>query len=124
MPRPTDNGFNPYRWYLKDKKKFESLQENENNMVASSWLFHQQMDGENSPDGVSVAGVGQQAPNAEQHDNHHRVAVTLKLEFTSKDYADVFQGNETAHRESDTTWHTVVYVTDPKLFGECVAWKY
>ena len=118
-------GFNPYKCHLKDKAKFSSLHRNENNMVAASWLFHQQMDGLNSTEGVpvvalSVASVGQE--RSAQHEN--RVAVTLKLEFSSKYLADVFQGNETARRESDTTWQTVVFVTDPKLFGECIAWKY
>jgi hypothetical protein len=93
--------------------------------VAASWLFHQQMDGLNSTEGVpvvalSVASVGQE--RSAQHDD--RVAVTLKLEFSSKYLADIFQGNETARRESDTTWQIAVFVTDPKMFGECIAWKY
>ena len=69
---------------------------------------------------LSVASVGPE--RSSQHEN--RVAVTLTLEFSLKYFADVFQGNATAHRESETTWQTVVYVTDPKLFGECIAWKY
>ena len=118
-------GFNPYKCHLKDKDKFKSLQGNENNMVAASWQLHQLIDGLNSREGLpivalSVASVGQE--RSAQHDN--RVPLTLRLEFSVKYFADIFQGNNTARRENDMAWQTVVYVTDPKLFGECIAWKY
>jgi len=75
-------GFNPYKCHLKDKAKFKSLQNNENNMVAASWELHQQMDGLNSIDGIpgvalSVVKWGNE--RIAEHDN--RIMVRLNLEF-------------------------------------------
>jgi hypothetical protein len=115
----------PYKCHLKDKAKFKSLQANENNMLAASWPFHQMMDGLHTEDGLPMVCISVQsqgdAPSASHGD---RVPVTLRLEFRHQSAAAGYVGNTTtSKRINETVWDVTVYVTDPKLFCDCVAWK-
>ena len=115
----------PYKCHLKDKAKFKSLQTNENNMLAASWPFHQMMDGINTEDGLPMVCISVQSQGGSRSASHgDRVPVTLRLEFRNQAVAAGYVGNDRASkRVSETVWDVTVYVTDPKLFGECVAWK-
>jgi len=50
-----------YKFHLKDKAKFQKLQNNENNMVAASWTFHQLMDGLNTTEGIPLVALSVKA---------------------------------------------------------------
>ena len=110
---------------MKDKAKFKGLQKNENNMIAASWTFHQQLDGLNVQEGIPLAAI------SVKDASHHRVAsqdnrfrVTLSIEFFYPDLAVWFAAVEGARKgKDDNTWETVVYVQDKNLFCECIEWK-
>jgi hypothetical protein len=115
----------PYKCHFKDKSKFKSLQNNDNNMLAASWTFHQMMDGLNTVDDlplvcISVLSQG----NARSTDHEERVLMTLQLEFFRPAAAAAYIGNKsTSKRINETVWNVDVYVDDPKLFTDCVSWK-
>ena len=114
-----------YKCHLKDKAKFKSLQNDENNMVAASWPFHQMMDGLNTMEGIPLVALSVKEASEQRlsaYDN--RYAVTLLLEFFYKDLAAVFAAKEGARRVSSSSWETVVYVRDKTEFEKCVVWKF
>jgi hypothetical protein len=115
----------PYKCHLKDKAKFKALQANENNMLAASWPFHQMMDGLNTEDGLPMVCISVESRGESRSAAHgNRVPVTLQLEFRNQVAAAGYTGNDRASKRiNDTVWKVMVYVTDPKLFCECVAWK-
>jgi hypothetical protein len=115
----------PYKCHLKDKAKFKSLQTNENNMLAASWPFHQMMDGINTEDGLPLVCISVQSQgDSRSASNGDRVPVTLRLEFRNQAAAAGYVGKDRASKcVNETVWDVTVYVSDPKLFCECVAWK-
>ena len=117
---------NHYKCHLKDKARFKGLQSNENNMVAASWAFHQQLDGLNVKEGIPLVAISiKSASNhwVASHDN--RYPVTLSIEFFYPDLAASFAAVDGARKGmDDSTWETLVYVQDKILFVECVQWKY
>jgi hypothetical protein len=114
-----------YKCHIKDKAKFKSFQNNDNNMVAASWPFHQMMDGLNTPEGIPLVALSVQKSlpcrNLE-YDNLY--AVTLLLEFYYTDLAQAFAAKEGARKLSDESWETVVYFHDKVIFQECIEWKW
>mmetsp|Transcript_17327 Transcript_17327/g.47308 ORF Transcript_17327/g.47308 Transcript_17327/m.47308 type:complete len:361 (+) Transcript_17327:452-1534(+) len=122
---------NPYKLHLKDKAKFKELRENENNMLAGSWPFHQLLDGLNTREGhgVPLLSIGwlSSSTNAVQFDDgERRYRVDVQVEFFT-------EGAETDLKDSlkvgssrvrDRVWKTFVYVQDPHLFKECIQWKH
>jgi hypothetical protein len=117
---------NHYRCHLKDKAKYKHLQNNENNMVAASWTFHQQLDGLNVQEGIPLAAMSIKdaaKDRSTSHDNRYRV--TLAIQFFYSDLAASFAAQLGAKNNIDQkTWETVVYVQDKNLFSECVKWKF
>jgi len=117
---------NHYKCHLKDKAKFKGLQSNENNMLAATWTFHQQLDGLNVQEGIPLVAIS--VKNASSHrvaSQDDRFRVTLSIEFFYPDLAASFAAVDGARKgEDDRTWETVVYVRDRNLFGECVDWKF
>jgi hypothetical protein len=115
----------PYKCHLKDKSKFNSLQCNENNMLAASWPFYKMMDGLNTEGGlpmVCIFVLSQGHSRSAAHEN--RISMTLRLDFYSPAAAAVYVENDgTSTRISNKVWNVVVYVDDPQLFIECVSWK-
>ena len=115
-----------YKCHLKDKSKFKVLQNNETNMLAASWNFHQQLDGLNVEEGIPLAAISvKQASNSRVATHDNRYCVTLSVEFFYPELAVSFAALEEAKKnESENIWETVVYVEDKSLFADCVAWKY
>jgi hypothetical protein len=115
----------PYKCHLKDKARFKTLQREENNLVVASWSFHQMLDGLNTMEAsipllaLSVRSTSEHRSAA--HDNRYSVA--LGLEFFDKIDADSFQPRVGAKKIDSKTWETVVYVSDKKVFQDCVEWK-
>lgn len=59
-----------------------SLLNDENNMVAASWTFHQMMDGLDTTDGIPLVAMSVSATSEETSTAHgNRYAATLLLEF-------------------------------------------
>ena len=117
-------GYNPYKCHLKDKTKFKSLQNNENNMVAASWQLHQQMDGLNATDGIPGVRITVHSSTGERSAEHEqRIPVCLNLEFRNHHLASLFQGVAMPRKISATVWQITIFVQDLDLFRECVAWK-
>ena len=117
---------NHYKCHLKDKAKFRQLQNNENNMVAASWSFHQQLDGLNVGEGIPLAAMSMKEASScrsASHDNRYRVILSIK--FFYPELVASFAAQELAKKGDDQeTWETVVYVQDKELFAECLDWKY
>ena len=119
---------NHYKCHLKDKAKFRKLQNNENNMVAASWTFHQQLDGLNVQEGIPLVAMSVKDASKDRsasHDNRYRV--TLTIAFFYSELATSFAAREGAQRrdrDKIKSWETVVYVQDKNLFSECVEWKF
>ena len=115
-----------YKCHLKDKAKFKHLQNDENNMLAASWTFHQQLDGLNVEEGMPLAAISVKKASSGQiaaHDN--RYSVTLLIEFFYPELAAVFAAPvEAGKGDQENTWETVVYVQDRNVFAECVRWKF
>ena len=117
-------GYNPYKCHLKDKAKFKDYRNDENNMVAASWQLHQQLDGLNSTEGIpGVIMTISSTATDRSADHENRTAVSLNLEFHNEYLASLFQGNRMPKKIDERNWQITVFVKDPKIFGECVAWK-
>ena len=113
-----------YKCHLKDKAKFRHLQMNENNMVAASWLFHQQLDGLNVEEGIPLVALSwtdaSDGPLA-SHNGRYRVA--LLVEFFYQELAAAFAAPDLSRKVDGKKWQITVYVEDKDLFKECVDWK-
>eukprot|EP00545_Synedropsis_sp_CCMP1620_P011822 CAMPEP_0119014332 /NCGR_PEP_ID=MMETSP1176-20130426/9529_1 /TAXON_ID=265551 /ORGANISM="Synedropsis recta cf, Strain CCMP1620" /LENGTH=352 /DNA_ID=CAMNT_0006967487 /DNA_START=22 /DNA_END=1080 /DNA_ORIENTATION=- len=119
-------GLMSYKCHLKDKAKFKKLQNNENNMLAASWSFHQMMDGLRTNDRLPMVAISVKSRGSHRSAAHaNRVAVTLLLEFREEAQASWFQGSQGATKIQGTNnWEVVAFVEDPQIFCDCVAWKH
>ena len=120
-------GLLPYKSHLKDKSKFKTLQNNENNLLAVSWPFHQMMDGLNTDQGLPMVAISVRSRTGSASVDHDdRYPITLLLKFREETHAAMFQGNDnegSKRIEGTNNWEVVVFVEDPKVFCACVAWK-
>ncbi|KAG7342462.1 hypothetical protein IV203_007555 [Nitzschia inconspicua] len=115
---------NHYKCHLKDKAKFKQLQWNENNMVAASWLFHQQLDGLNVAEGIPLVALSfKTASNDRLVSHNRRYRVTLLVEFFYQELAAVFAPTGLARKIDETSWEISLYVEDKHMFKECIDWK-
>ena len=113
-----------YKCHLKDKAKFKQLQMNENNMVAASWLFHQQLDGLNVEEGIPLVALSWKAASNDRLVSHNRrYQVTLLVEFFYQELAAAFASTGLARKIDETSWEISVYVEDKHMFKECIDWK-
>jgi hypothetical protein len=118
-------GLAHYKCHLKSKAKFKHLLNDESNMVAASWPFHQMLDGLHTTESIPLvvlSVINSAEFSSAAHGN--RYSVTLKVKFRDKACASSFAAIDMAKRLDDTTWETVVHVLDKETFLECVAWKY
>ena len=115
-----------YKCHLKDKAKFKQLQNNENNMVAASWPFHQQLDGLNVEEGIPLAAISvKKASSSRIAAYGNRYCVTLSIEFFHPELAVSFAAPEGARKgDQENIWEVVMYVEDKSVFTACVDWKY
>ncbi|KAG7372997.1 hypothetical protein IV203_033721 [Nitzschia inconspicua] len=96
---------NHYKCHLKDKAKFKQLQCNENNMVAASWLFHQQLDGLNVAEGIPLVALSfKTASNDRLVSHNRRYRVTLLVEFFYQELAAAFAPTGLARKIDETSW--------------------
>ncbi|KAG7340341.1 hypothetical protein IV203_023884 [Nitzschia inconspicua] len=115
---------NHYKCHLKDKAKFMQLQWNENNMVAASWLFHQQLDGLNVAEGIPLVALSfKTASNDRLVSHNRRYRVTLLVEFFYQELAAAFAPTGLARKIDETSWEISLYVEDKHMFKECIDWK-
>jgi hypothetical protein len=114
-----------YKCHLKDKAKFKQLQNDENNMVAASWPFHQQLDGLNVEEGMPLLAMSvKEASSCRSATHANRYPVTLSIRFFFPELAASFAAQEFARKGNNDTWETIVYVQDKSTFSECVEWKF
>jgi hypothetical protein len=114
-----------YKCHLKNKSKFKELRNDENNIVAASWIFHQLLDGLNTAEGIPLVLLS--VKSASDHRiaaQGNRVLVTLNLEFFFQENAAAFAASEGARKVDDMNWETVIFVKDRDQFQKCVEWKY
>ena len=113
-----------YECHLISKTKSIKYQANENNLVAASWIFHQQLDGLNVAEGIPLVAISvkSSSPHCKAgYDN--RYAVDLTLEFFYAELATAFAAKDGARKKNETTWETTVFVQDKDVFENCVAWN-
>ena len=129
----------PYCCRLKPKMTFRDICDDPNNQLAASWLFRQYLHGLHTEDITGKKDVPQLAMNVSFSDGNYcsdesmvcelptkRTKVTLILEFRSSEVAS-FMGQrlkDGSRKLSDTQWETFIFVTDSKVFHECLLWKY
>ena len=129
----------PYRCHLISKSTIEkskdldkSLADDDNNLLAASWLFHQYLDGSNVEDectGLSLPQIAESRDFKEEivgDPPFKRKQVELSVQCRDDDIAKVIgqrlkNGSES---KSKKEWKIFVHVTDPQLFCDCLEWKY
>ena len=127
---------NPYRCHIKGQKSFPQLKDNDNNMLALSWLLHQFFDGLNlvdEPSGqIKVPQIAIRC-NSDHFTEElvgtpvvKRKKVSLTIECRTVAIfeavgARIKLGSE---RVSDLEWKTFVYVENPYVFCDCLEWKF
>lgn len=115
---------NHIKCHLHDKAKNKKLQNDENNMIAASWPFHQMLDGIATREGVPLLRLSffsaSDHPIATQ-DN--RYAVSLNIEFRDVASAQNYQAPDGAVQRDEVNWTTTVYVKNKTTFKTCLDWK-
>uniref|UniRef100_A0A6T7I4N0 Uncharacterized protein n=1 Tax=Attheya septentrionalis TaxID=420275 RepID=A0A6T7I4N0_9STRA len=112
-----------YKCHLHDKAKNKRLQNNENNMVAASWYFHQLLDGVHTDDKIPLVVLTfVSASEARLADKDNRYQVKISVEFFDQKYRETYQAPVGA-RLMDGVWQTSVFVKDKNIFKTCVDWK-
>jgi hypothetical protein len=125
------NARKPYRLHIKDKAQFKGLRDNENNMFAGSWTFHQLFDGLHTVEGhgvplLAIQWLGSDPKVTQFPDGERRFKVELQIEFfTDAAEADLVNNLKIgSSKVSDRNWKVFVHVCEPKTFKECIKWKY
>ena len=121
-----------YRLHLKNKGQSyghdRALANNENNMVAGSWQFHQFFDGLNMENNMPCIALkpGEVGAEVMFEGQHKRRRVHVTIECYDDDVASVMRASlkEGSKSVSQTVFASEVYVTNPKTFVECLQWKY
>lgn len=118
-------GLKQYKCHLYDKAKNKTYLNNENNMIAASWTFHQMLDGLNTDERIPLLRVSLKSSSPNRHaEKDNRYAVALGIEFKDEALAQNYQSPVGAKKVDDTNWEVTVYVQDKGVFEECVNWKY
>jgi hypothetical protein len=127
---------NPYCCHIKGQKAFPALKNDNNNMLALSWLLHQYFDGLNVVDEPSGQHkVPQIAINyVSRHFTEEMVGipsvkrrqVTLTIECRTITISKVVGARLKLGSEkiSDLMWKTFVHVENPDILCDCLEWKY
>lgn len=122
---------NPYKLHIKDKSRFRALRDNENNMFAGSWTFHQLFDGLNTTEGhliplMAIKWIRCDSNATSFLDGESRFKVELQIEFFTEAAETDLKGSlkQGSTRVSEKKWGVFVHVSDPKTFKECIDWKY
>lgn len=125
-------GCKTYKMHLKNQGKhfnFQHLANNENNMLAGTGFFHKFFDGLNTDNtnmptvAIKSAGLGDEE---EVGIGIKRRKVMVDLECRS-DCSAITVGSflkSGSVKIDEVTWRSSVLVTDHKLFGDCLEWKY
>ena len=118
-------GLKHYKCHLYDKAKNRAYQNDENNMIAASWPFHQMLDGLNTDEKIPLLRLSFKSSSARrQADNDNRYAVTLGIEFKDEALARNYQCPEGGIQVDNKHWEVAVHVRNKEIFEECVNWKY
>ena len=107
---------NHIKCHLHDKAKNKKLQNDENNMIAASWPFHQMMDGIATTEKIPtlrLSFISASDHTFAAHDN--RYGVTVGIEFRDPASAGNYQAPNEAIQVDLLNWRTVVYVKNKKL---------
>lgn len=119
-------GLNHYKCHLHDKAKNKAYQNNENNMIAASWAFHQMLDGLNTEEKIPLLRVSFASSSPRRRaDMDNRYEVLLGIEFKDEVFSQNYssQSQEGARRVDIKNWEVTVYVQDKEVFEKCVKWK-
>ena len=118
-------GLKHVKCHLHDKAKNKKLQNDENNMVAASWPFHQMMDGISTKESIPLLRLSfLKASQNRLAEFDNRFRVTVQVEFRHVANASLYRAPLGAVKLNETTWKTDVYVKDKQIFQECLEWKY
>jgi hypothetical protein len=124
-------GNKSYKMHLKNKGKkygFLDLAKDENNMLVGSWAFHQVFDCLNHGQKVPVIAIvgGDIMEDLEVEFGTKRRKVMLTIEFHNEEVESAVSSmlKEGSKNLGGLSWESFVHVTNPKLFKECLQWKY
>jgi hypothetical protein len=119
----TPLGVAQYKCHLHDKAKNKRFQNNENNMVAASWYFHQLLDGLNTEDKIPLVVLSlKSVSEARLVAKDNRYQVTIAVEFFDQKYLAAYQAPTGASLVAGL-WQTSVFVKDKDIFKKCIGWK-
>lgn len=117
---------NFYQMNLKDKALFKALKNNENNIIAGTWIFHQHLDALNLDEDVPCLAL-RFVSKADERDASMdgRVCVVVEIEFLDVTSEEKIKGNfkPGTARVKDLVWQTTLHVKDAVIFKECMDWK-
>lgn len=116
---------NHVKCHLHDKAKNKKLQNDENNMIAASWPFHQMMDGIATTEKIPtlrLSFISASDHTLAVHDNRYEVSVGI--EFRDAASASNYQPPTGAIKVDALNWRTVVYVKNKETFKTCLEWKH
>ena len=119
-----------YKCHLISKQDKEYAN-NPDNVIYASWLFHQQLDGLNTVDGVGVAIKFSHLGDLEEVQlgngrYEYRQKVNVIVEFRYSDVAMAFSGllKDGTERISDNEYRSFVFARDGECMRYCLERKY
>ena len=118
-----------YKCHSKDKTKFKAIQTNENNMLAASWTFHQQLDGLNVHKGIPLAAISVTSASSHRiasQDNRYSVKLCIEFLYPATCWPRFLLRSKGRGRARTIVpgKQLCTFKTKP-LFAECVVgWKY
>ena len=125
-------GTKTYKLHLKNQGKMygheKSLKNNEDNMLAGTWLFHQHFDGLNHDMKMpSIAIKPGAVEETVEFSGHKRRKVVVEIEFHDDQAETAISPMLKTGSEKSTPplrWRSFVHVRDAKTFKDCLQWKY
>eukprot|EP01137_Pigoraptor_chileana_P024192 Opistho-2@91729 len=118
----------PYRLHLKSKALFPGVQNDPDNVLYGSWMFHCLLDGLNRPDqcpGIAIRIISIQPLELPGERRHY---AQLAIEFSAVEVLETWKfwlkaGTQYPDGEVATA-RTFIYIDNPDCFRSCALWKY
>ena len=138
IERPEVFAYNrPIKCYIKPRKDFKELINNENNLLAMSWNFHDYFDGVMTEDretgNIDIPLIAIKPPAKRDFTDElvgdpplKRKRVEVVVECRGEAVGEIIgkQLKMGTEKLSGTQYKTALHVADPETFCDCLDWKY
>lgn len=119
-----------YRCHLIPAGAKDGLKDDPDNYIYASWIFHQHLDGLNTPNGIGLAiSLDPTAPSLEDvvvnNGYEKRWRVVVLIHFENIEVANVFQAflKSGTERRDDLCFRSFLHVRDHVIFSKCILKK-